>query len=98
MGPNQEMAWCGTCMAHVGCSPVIPHKDGKIRGMRSTAELFLYIDVPAAMQAEFSGAHIHLWFLFIFSSKDGMVFYRSKNEVILTQGYGAWKPARWTFL
>ena len=42
-------------------------EDGKIRGMRSTAELFLYVDVPAAML-------------------DGMVFYRSKNEVILTQG------------
>lgn len=75
-------------------SPVIPHKDGKIRGMRSTAELFLYIDVPAAMQAEFSGAHIHAFsscFCSFFSSEDGMVFYRSKNEVILTQGYRAWK-------
>ncbi|CAJ1442763.1 unnamed protein product [Effrenium voratum] len=59
---------------HIHLAPGLP-EDGKIRGMRSTAELFLYIDVPAAMQ-------------------DGMVFYRSKNEVILTQGLGAFDPTR----
>ena len=59
-------------LLHDGTDP----QDGKIRGMRSTAELFLYIDVPAAMM-------------------DGMVFYRSKNEVILTQGHGAQKVLSW---
>ncbi|CAL1174025.1 unnamed protein product [Cladocopium goreaui] len=60
---------------HIHLAPGLP-EDGKIRGMRSTAELFLYIDVPAAMQ-------------------DGMVFYRSKNEVILTQGLDGWLPVKY---
>mmetsp|Transcript_10938 Transcript_10938/g.13203 ORF Transcript_10938/g.13203 Transcript_10938/m.13203 type:complete len:190 (-) Transcript_10938:7-576(-) len=60
---------------HIHLAPGLP-EDGKIRGMRSTAELFLYIDVPAAMQ-------------------DGMVFYRSKNEVILTQGLEGWLPVKY---
>ncbi|CAE7363641.1 unnamed protein product [Symbiodinium natans] len=60
---------------HIHLAPGLP-EDGKIRGMRSTAELFLYIDVPAAMQ-------------------DGMIFYRSKNEVILTQGLDGWLPVKY---
>eukprot|EP00439_Symbiodinium_sp_Y106_P003000 s6347_g1.t1 len=60
---------------HIHLAPGLP-EDGKIRGMRSTAELFLYIDVPAAML-------------------DGMIFYRSKNEVILTQGLDGWLPVKY---
>ncbi|CAE7474630.1 unnamed protein product [Symbiodinium sp. CCMP2456] len=60
---------------HIHLAPGLP-EDGKIRGMRSTAELFLYVDVPAAML-------------------DGMIFYRSKNEVILTQGLDGWLPVKY---
>merc|ERR1719188_2604235 len=49
-------------------------EDGKIRGMRATAELFVYVDVPRAME-------------------EGVVFYRSKNDVILTQGTTASRGA-----
>merc|ERR1719413_209642 len=51
-------------------------EDGKIRGMRATAELFVYVDVPRAME-------------------EGVVFYRSKNDVILTQGINGWLPPKY---
>lgn len=60
---------------HIHLAAGLP-EDGKIRGMRSTAELFVYVDVPKALE-------------------DGMVFYRSKNEVILTQGFGGWLPVKY---
>ncbi|CAE8607804.1 unnamed protein product, partial [Polarella glacialis] len=60
---------------HIHLANGLP-EDGKIRGMRSTAELFIYVDVPAAML-------------------DGMVFYRSKNEVVLTQGLDGWLPVKY---
>jgi len=51
-------------------------EDGKIRGMRATAELFVYVDVPKAME-------------------EGVIFYRSKNDVILTQGINGWLPPKY---
>lgn len=51
-------------------------EDGKIRGMRSTAELFIYVDVKSAME-------------------DGIVFYKSKNDVILTIGFDGWMPVKY---
>merc|ERR1719409_459977 len=48
-------------------------EDGKIRGMRSTAELFVYVNIAKAME-------------------DGVTFYRSKNDVILTIGDDGWLP------
>jgi len=60
---------------HIHLANGLP-EDGKIRGMRSTAELFVYVNVAKAMD-------------------DGVVFYRSKNEVILTQGYDGWLPPKY---
>jgi len=60
---------------HIHLANGLP-EDGKIRGMRSTAELFVYVDVGKAME-------------------DGVVFYRSKNDVILTQGYDGWLPTKY---
>jgi len=60
---------------HIHLANGLP-EDGKIRGMRQTSELFVYVDVPAAME-------------------DGVVFYRSKNEVILTQGVDGWLPPKY---
>mmetsp|Transcript_66473 Transcript_66473/g.168428 ORF Transcript_66473/g.168428 Transcript_66473/m.168428 type:complete len:1131 (+) Transcript_66473:109-3501(+) len=60
---------------HIHLANGLP-EDGKIRGMRQTSELFVYVDVPAAMD-------------------DGVVFYRSKNEVILTQGVDGWLPPKY---
>merc|ERR1719410_1944743 len=57
---------------HIHLANGLP-EDGKIRGMRSTAEIFVYIDVPRAME-------------------DGVVFFKSKNDVILTQGFDGWLP------
>jgi hypothetical protein len=44
--------------------------------MRSTAELFIYMDVHRAME-------------------DGVIFYRSKNDVILTIGHEGWLAAKY---
>jgi len=60
---------------HIHLANGLP-EDGKIRGMRQSAELFVYVDVPRAMD-------------------DGVVFYRSKNEVILTQGLEGWLPPKY---
>lgn len=60
---------------HIHLANGLP-EDGKIRGMRSTAELFIYMDVAAAME-------------------DGVVFYRSKNDVILTIGLDGWLPVKY---
>jgi len=60
---------------HIHLANGLP-EDGKIRGMRNTAELFVYIDVVKAMA-------------------DGVVFYRSKNDVILTPGYDGWLPVKY---
>ena len=68
--------------------PIPCEEDGKIRGMRSTAELFLYIDVPAAM-LDCTTLFLVMSPSFPFSRQDGMIFYRSKNEVILTQGHAS---------
>jgi len=60
---------------HIHLANGLP-EDGKIRGMRSTAELFVYVNVARAME-------------------DGVIFYRSKNEVILTQGLDGWLPPKY---
>jgi len=60
---------------HIHLANGLP-EDGKIRGMRSTAELFIYVDIQAAIA-------------------DGIIFYRSKNEVILTQGADGWLPPKY---
>jgi len=60
---------------HIHLANGLP-EDGKIRGMRSTAELFIYLNVKSAME-------------------DGVVFYRSKNDVILTQGFDGWLPVKY---
>lgn len=60
---------------HIHLASGLP-EDGKIRGMRSTAELFIYLNVRSAME-------------------DGVVFYRSKNDVILTQGFDGWLPVKY---
>uniref|UniRef100_A0A7S1F3Z9 2'-phosphotransferase n=1 Tax=Noctiluca scintillans TaxID=2966 RepID=A0A7S1F3Z9_NOCSC len=60
---------------HIHLANGLP-EDGKIRGMRSTAELFVYINIQLAMA-------------------DGIAFYRSKNEVILTQGLDGWLPVKY---
>jgi len=60
---------------HIHLANGLP-EDGKIRGMRSTAELFVYVNVARAMD-------------------DGIVFYKSKNEVVLTQGFDGWLPVKY---
>lgn len=60
---------------HIHLANGLP-EDGKIRGMRSTAELFVYVDVQKAMD-------------------DGIVFFKSKNEVVLTQGFDGWLPVKY---
>ncbi|CAK0820423.1 unnamed protein product, partial [Prorocentrum cordatum] len=60
---------------HIHMANGLP-EDGKIRGMRSTAELFVYVDVPKAME-------------------DGVIFFRSKNDVILTVGIDGWLPTKY---
>merc|ERR1719221_1618110 len=60
---------------HIHLANGLP-EDGKIRGMRSTAELFVHVDIKKAME-------------------DGVVFYRSKKEVILTQGFDGWLPPKY---
>lgn len=60
---------------HIHLANGLP-EDGKIRGMRSTAELFVYVDVIAAMA-------------------DGVQFYKSKNDVILTIGLDGWMPVKY---
>ena len=58
---------------HIHLANGLP-EDWKIRGMRFTAELFVYVDVLRAME-------------------DGVVFYRSENDVILAQGFDRGLPA-----
>jgi len=60
---------------HIHLANGLP-EDGKIRGMRSTAELFVYVNVTMAMD-------------------DGITFHKSKNDVILTQGFGGWLPVKY---
>mmetsp|Transcript_33913 Transcript_33913/g.54191 ORF Transcript_33913/g.54191 Transcript_33913/m.54191 type:complete len:928 (+) Transcript_33913:172-2955(+) len=60
---------------HIHLANGLP-EDGKIRGMRSTAELFIYMDIPRAME-------------------DGVIFYKSKNDVILTIGFDGWLPVKY---
>mmetsp|Transcript_19953 Transcript_19953/g.46417 ORF Transcript_19953/g.46417 Transcript_19953/m.46417 type:complete len:840 (+) Transcript_19953:66-2585(+) len=60
---------------HIHLANGLP-EDGKIRGMRSTAELFVYVDIAKAMA-------------------DGIQFYKSKNDVILTQGLDGWLPVKY---
>mmetsp|Transcript_62659 Transcript_62659/g.136068 ORF Transcript_62659/g.136068 Transcript_62659/m.136068 type:complete len:822 (+) Transcript_62659:61-2526(+) len=60
---------------HIHLANGLP-EDGKIRGMRSTAELFVYVDVRKAME-------------------DGVVFFKSKNEVVLTTGLDGWLPTKY---
>mmetsp|Transcript_101181 Transcript_101181/g.200985 ORF Transcript_101181/g.200985 Transcript_101181/m.200985 type:complete len:616 (-) Transcript_101181:92-1939(-) len=60
---------------HIHLANGLP-EDGKIRGMRSTAELFVYVNVTRAME-------------------DGITFHKSKNDVILTQGFDGWLPVKY---
>ena len=52
---------------HIHLSAGEPGASGVISGMRASAQLMIYIDVPLAM-------------------KDGIIFLRSANNVILTEG------------
>ncbi|KAF7728379.1 tRNA 2'-phosphotransferase 1 [Apophysomyces ossiformis] len=52
---------------HIHLAPGLPSDEGVISGMRTTSEVFIYIDMAKALA-------------------DGIQFYRSVNNVILTQG------------
>ncbi|KAI8145377.1 phosphotransferase KptA/Tpt1 [Fennellomyces sp. T-0311] len=52
---------------HIHCATGLPGDTGVISGMRSSSQVYIYIDMAKAMD-------------------DGIVFYRSSNQVILTEG------------
>jgi len=61
---------------HVHLAAGLPNTDGVISGMRHNSQLYIYIDVAAAM-------------------KDNMHFYRSRNGVILTDGFDGCIPPKY---
>lgn|GEM_PF-4081194 len=52
---------------HIHFAPGMPQEEGVISGMRSTCDIYIQIDMEAAI-------------------KDGIKFYISSNNVILTEG------------
>ncbi|KAI9477068.1 RNA 2'-phosphotransferase, Tpt1 [Zychaea mexicana] len=52
---------------HIHCATGLPGESGVISGMRSTSQVYIYIDMSKAME-------------------DGIAFFRSANNVILTEG------------
>lgn len=61
---------------HIHLSAGEPGSTGVISGMRQTAEVMVYVNVPLAMQ-------------------DGVKFYRSANNVILTSGFDGILPTKY---
>jgi 2'-phosphotransferase len=63
----QEMGLCRKARNHIHFAPGEPGTEGVISGMRSSVEIYIYINLKLALE-------------------DGLKFYRSANNVILTPG------------
>lgn len=61
---------------HIHFAPGMPKEDGVISGMRRTCDVYITIDMFAAI-------------------KDGIDFYISTNNVILTEGIDGVLPAKY---
>jgi 2'-phosphotransferase len=71
---------------HIHFAVGLSTEGGVVSGIRQSAEVFIYLNVHKAMQ----GAITALKFMKVIHSQslaDGMVLFRSQNNVILTQGF-----------
>lgn len=55
-------------------------------GMRKTSEVFIYIDMAKALEGMSQSISLNFGAHEIIHIIEGMTFYRSKNQVILTEG------------